>query len=178
MMLRKDLVILVNNRDEWMGTAEKHSVHISGALHRALSIFLVNENGEMLLQQRALGKYHSAGLWTNACCSHPAPGEPTLSAAHRRLKEELGIETKLVPVKDLLYQARVSDDLIEHEYDHIFTGKFSGTVSPDPEEVAATKWISHADLEAWMKREPNAFTAWFPILLEAWYQHQGMQVAI
>jgi isopentenyl-diphosphate Delta-isomerase len=168
MTLRRDAVILVNDHDEWIGTADKIAVHRSGALHRALSIFITNSKGEMLLQQRAPGKYHSAGLWSNACCSHPTPGEPTMTAAHRRLLEELGIETTLMPITTICYQADVGDMLREHEYDHIFTANWDGSIEPGADEVSAVCWVDEETLDNWMREEPAAFTAWFPILLNAW----------
>ncbi len=166
------MVILVNDHDEWIGTADKLAVHRTGALHRALSIFITNSRGEMLLQQRADLKYHSGGLWTNACCSHPTPGEPTLTAAYRRLKEELGIDPTLDLVTKLCYRANVTAGLLEHEYDHLFTGEWDGEVLPVPEEVQDFRWVSPAALDEWMEARPTDFTAWFPILLKAWREAQ------
>jgi isopentenyl-diphosphate delta-isomerase len=160
--------MLVDEHDVWIGTADKAAVHRTGALHRALSIFITNRKGELLLQRRAEGKYHSAGLWSNACCSHPTPDEPTTMAAYRRLREELGIDTILTPVVRLHYRAVVTDGLIENEYDHIYTGEWNDEVHPCPDEIADAVWISPETLEVWMQNEPNAFTAWFPILLKAW----------
>lgn len=167
-VLSKALVILVNDRDEWIGTADKLTVHQTGALHRALSVFITNSQGELLIQRRAVEKYHSGGLWSNACCSHPAPGEPTPSAARRRLREEMGIDMIPVPVSRILYRAPVGNGLTEHEYDHIFTGIWDGDIAPNPEEVCDYAWITQDALDEWMTREPGAFTAWFPILLQAW----------
>src|SRR5947208_3875015 len=118
MILRRDSVILVDEHDVWIGTADKSAVHRTGALHRALSIFITNSRGELLLQQRAADKYHSGGLWSNSCCSHPAPGESTLAAAHRRLQEELGFDTELNRMGTVRYRAAVGPDLIDLEYDH------------------------------------------------------------
>jgi isopentenyl-diphosphate delta-isomerase len=178
MVLQRNLVILVNERDEWMGTADKLSVHQSGALHRALSIFITNSKGELLLQRRAAGKYHSGGLWSNACCSHPTPGEPTMSAASRRLKEELGIDTVLTLSTRLRYKADVSDGLKEHEFDHVFTGRWDGPVRPHAEEVSEVRWIDYEALDSWMQEEPAAFTSWFPILLMAWRDATMVQVLV
>ena len=168
MALQRDKVILVNDSDEWMHIASKEEVHRTGALHRALSIFITNNRGELLLQQRAADKYHSGGLWSNACCSHPSPGESTLTAAHRRLQEELGFDTELTKIGTVKYKAAVGETLIEHEYDHLFTGSWDAAVTPSPDEVDAIRWISPQALEDWMQREPHQFTAWFPILLDAW----------
>jgi isopentenyl-diphosphate delta-isomerase len=168
MILERDKVILVNEQDEWMNIGFKEEVHRTGALHRALSIFITNDRGELLLQQRASDKYHSGGLWSNACCSHPAPKEATIAAAHRRLSEELGFDTELTPAGTLLYRAEVGDDLIEHEYDHLYSGTWNGDITPAPAEVSAVQWINAEALDEWMQRQPQQFTAWFPILLKAW----------
>ncbi len=175
MIIQRETVILVDEQDKCIGTAGKIAVHRTGALHRALSIFITNSRGEMLLQQRAEDKYHSGGLWTNACCSHPTPDEPTEMAASRRLREELGIDTALMPVTKLRYYAAVSGDLVEHEYDHIYTGQWDGDVLPAPEEVKAHRWVSLARLNDWMSSEPHSFTAWFPILLKAWQNAMNAQ---
>ena len=168
MILRRDLVILVDEQDKCIGTADKQAAHYSGMLHRALSVFIINSNGEIMLQQRAADKYHSGGLWSNACCSHPAPDEPVLAAAHRRMIEELGFDTELAPVGRIKYRAAVSAGLIEHEYDYLFTGQWDGDVRPVPEEVSNIQWIMPDALDAWLHEEPTAFTAWFPILLAEW----------
>lgn len=177
MIVSRNSVILVDEHDAWIGTADKIAVHRTGALHRALSIFITNSKGEILLQQRAEGKYHSGGLWSNACCSHPTPEEPTQMAAYRRLREELGIDTILTPVTKLCYRAEVTEGLIEHEYDHIYTGEWNGDVLPEPEEVSNVRWITPAALDTWIESDPQAFTAWFPILLKAWREAQQHAVA-
>jgi isopentenyl-diphosphate delta-isomerase len=168
MPINKNRVVLVNDHDEWLGTADKIEVHQTGALHRALSIFITNSNGQMLLQQRAADKYHSGGLWSNACCSHPSPGESTMAAAHRRLNEELGFDTQLLPVTRMKYKAEVTAGLTEYEYDHIFSGTWDGDVIPEPGEVATYRWINLDDLYKMLLKEPQSFTAWFPILLDGW----------
>jgi isopentenyl-diphosphate delta-isomerase len=161
MSAARDTVILVNERDEWTGTMEKMEAHRVGALHRAFSVFLFNSKGQMLLQQRALEKYHSGGLWTNACCSHPRPGESTLAGARRRMLEELGIETDLMPAGHLRYKAEVGNNLIENEWDHLYTGIWNGPTDPTPSEVMNVKALSIQEIEDWLEREPQAFTAWF-----------------
>src|SRR5687768_1222605 len=128
-------VILVNERDEAIGKMEKMEAHRKALLHRAFSVFIFNSNGDMLLQQRADNKYHSAGLWTNACCSHPLPGEETASAAARRLHEELGFSTPLRKAFTFTYRSDFENGLTEHEIDHVFTGIFDGEVFPNESEV-------------------------------------------
>ena len=168
MPIQRDKVILVNERDEWTGTAEKMEAHREGWLHRAVSIFITNAAGEMLLQRRALEKYHSGGLWSNACCSHPSPGESTLAAAHRRMGEELGFGTSLHAVTKLAYKADVGAGLLENEYDHIYHGEYDGNVIPAAEEVMDYRYVPLTEIDAWMERDPQAFSAWFPILYNAW----------
>jgi isopentenyl-diphosphate delta-isomerase len=132
-------VILVNESDEAIGAMEKMEAHRLGVLHRAFSVFIFNSNGHMLLQQRADTKYHSAGLWTNACCSHPAPGEEVKSAAERRLQEELGFKADIKRAFDFVYKASFNNGLTEHEYDHVFVGYYDGEIRPDQDEVKGWK---------------------------------------
>lgn len=165
-------VILVNEQDEALGRMEKMEAHRQGVLHRALSVFLFDPEGRMLLQQRAPGKYHGGGLWTNACCSHPAPGEDVGAAAQRRLGEELGISAPLQKIFEFHYRAPVENNLVEHEYDHIFAGEFSGALQADPEEVADTRYETMERLRADLKQEPERFTSWFRLLfpqIEGWW---------
>ena len=157
----EERVILVDENDEEIGTAEKLAAHRSGDLHRAFSVFLYNEDGLVLLQRRAGTKYHSPGLWSNTCCGHPRPGEDTLAAASRRLTEELGISGELQHASTFRYQATLRDGLVEHEIDHVFTGLASGDPNPDPAEVSEWQWMTIEDVSAWLAREPGAFTAWF-----------------
>lgn len=165
---QQELVILVNEKDEWMGTAEKLEVHLTGALHRALSVFITNEKKEILLQKRAANKYHSAGLWTNACCSHPRPKEQTESAARRRVQEELGLEIPLKKLCKIHYKIDVGEGKTEHEFDHIFSGEWNEIITPNPDEVSALKWIKLEALETWINKCPQDFTAWFPTILKTW----------
>ena len=134
--MAENQVILVNEQDAPIGVMEKMEAHKTGTLHRAFSIFIFNSQGEMLLQQRAKGKYHSGGLWTNACCSHPQPGEQVEKAAERRLMEELGFSTSLEKVFDFLYKAGLDNGLTEHEFDHVFVGEYNGAINFNTEEVA------------------------------------------
>ena len=128
-------MILVNETDEVKGAAGKMEAHKKGLLHRAFSVFVFNQRGEMLLQQRAMNKYHSGGLWTNACCSHPEPNEETEEAAMRRLKEEMGFETDLEKVFDFVYKAEFENGLVEYEFDHVYTGEYDGDIKFSKEEV-------------------------------------------
>lgn len=155
-----DQVILVNERDEAIGQAEKLAVHRSGALHRAFSVFAFNGQDEMLIQRRADDKYHSAGLWSNTCCSHPRPGEATEAAAHRRLQEEMGFDCPLTQVFGLLYKVQLGD-LYEHEYDHIFIGRYDGHPTPSPEEASAWRWVPVGALADEVDTAPEHFTYWF-----------------
>lgn len=159
-------VILVDTNDSEIGKMEKMQAHIEGRLHRAFSIFIFNSKGELLLQQRENEKYHSGGLWTNTCCSHPRVGEDIKEAVHRRLKEEMGFDCDLSEKKTFLYHAKFDNDLIEHELDHIFIGYHNGVPIPNKEEVENWKWISTKDLKKELKEEPDKFTYWFKFSIE------------
>jgi isopentenyl-diphosphate Delta-isomerase len=168
-------IILVNDRDEPVGTMEKIQAHRSALLHRAFSVFVFNGKGEMLLQQRALNKYHSAGLWTNACCSHPRPGEETLQAAGRRLKEEMGFESALQKLFDFIYKSEFDNGLTEYEFDHVFGGLYNGVVAPDKTEVHDYCFKSMRDIKESLLLQPGKYTVWFRIafpLVEKWLEEQ------
>jgi isopentenyl-diphosphate Delta-isomerase len=172
-------VILVNENDEEIGFMDKLEAHRQAKLHRAFSVFVFNDNGEMLLQQRAAEKYHSGGLWTNACCSHPAPGEATAAAAARRLQEEMGFSTPLSKIFDFTYRAEFDNGLVEHEYDHVFLGIYSGGIQPDPAEVQDHCYKTLDELKESIEQDPGAFTAWFHIalpLLEQWLLKNKMEL--
>lgn len=159
-------VVLVNEQDEVLGTAEKRQAHVEGWLHRALSVFVFDEAGRFLLQKRAPGKYHSGGLWSNTCCSHPYPEEPPIDAARRRLHEEMGFSCVLTPAFSFTYRASVASNLIEHEYDHVFVGRVEKVaVHPNPAEVADWKWVSPASLRKDVAAHPDRYTVWFRRLL-------------
>jgi isopentenyl-diphosphate delta-isomerase len=158
-------VILVDEQDNEIGTMEKMQAHVEGRLHRAISVFIFNGRGEMLLQQRAAGKYHSPLLWTNACCSHPRPGEATADAAHRRLNEEMGITCNLFEVFSFTYKAEMDGGLTEHEYDHVFLGISNAEPRPRADEAAAWKHVRMQELQEDMKKEPAKYTAWFRICM-------------
>jgi len=159
----KEQVILVNESDDPVGVLEKMEAHREPILHRAFSVFIFNRGGEMLLQRRAGHKYHSAGLWTNACCSHPRPGEDTETAASRRLTEEMGFSTKLEKIFDFIYQASLGNGLHEYEFDHVFTGEYSDGIIPNPEEVSDFCFMRMEAIEESLQLNPGDYTAWFAI---------------
>ena len=158
-------MILVNENDEPIGTMEKMEAHQKGLLHRAFSVFIFNRKGELLLQQRASGKYHNGGLWTNTCCSHPFPGEDVLTAANRRLHEEMGIATLLSPAFNFTYRATFANGLTEHEYDYVFTGTYDGKITIDESEVKDYCFKTIGDIEASIQTHPRKYTEWFKIAL-------------
>ena len=157
-------VILVSEHDEPIGEMEKIEAHEKGLLHRAFSVFIFNSNGELLLQQRALDKYHSGGLWTNTCCSHPRPNEKTIDAAKRRLMEEMGLEALIEPLFSFTYKANFENNLIEHEFDHVFSGITDQIPLINEVEVASWKYISIENLILDMESSPENYTAWFKII--------------
>jgi isopentenyl-diphosphate delta-isomerase len=168
-----ETVILVDEKDEVTGTAEKMEAHRKGLLHRAFSIFVFNNRGEMLMQQRAAGKYHSGALWTNACCSHPRPGEKTEEAAQRRLKEEMGFETALTRVFDFMYKAEFVNGLTENEYDHVYVGEYDGVIHADEKEVMDFCYRPLSEIRTLMAQKPEEYTAWFHIAfpkIEKWWK--------
>lgn len=164
-------VVLINSKDEVLGSMKKMEAHENGLLHRAFSVFLFNEKGEMLLQKRAESKYHSPKQWTNAVCSHPRMNETYEEAAKRRMDEELGIDVEIEKKFHFLYKAEVGDQLWEHELDHVFTGNYEGDFKLNPEEVSEVRYISMEDLETEMKANPEHFTEWFKIILKEYKEH-------
>lgn len=159
----RDPLILVDPSDRQVGTAEKLRTHQEGLLHRAFSVFLFNSEGKLLLQRRALEKYHSGGLWTNTCCSHPRDGETLAEAVPRRLEDELGITgARCHEVGCFTYRATFDNGLIEHEVDHVFVGEWSGQADPNPREVMDVKWMAPAELERCLANDGDAFTVWLP----------------
>jgi len=159
----KDVVVLVTESDEAIGIMDKLEAHREALLHRAFSIFVFNNKGEMLLQQRAKSKYHSAGLWTNACCSHPRPGEDILSAASRRLQEELGFTTPLQKAFEFIYRASFENGLTEYEYDHVFVGVYDGAIIPDKNEVSDYCFKSKETINHDLQTRGEQYTEWFKI---------------
>lgn len=164
--MQEDQVILVNEKDEPLGTMGKLKAHETGVLHRAFSVFIFNDKGELLLQKRASTKYHSAGLWTNTCCSHPQPGEETLAAAKRRLKEEMGMDCVLIHKTSFVYKTEFDNGLTEHEFDHVFVGNYNENPVLNEDEAEDYKWMSITHIKADIKKYPNDFTSWFKIAIE------------
>lgn len=158
------MVILVNENDEQIGIMPKFETHEKAMLHRAFSVFIFNSKEEILMQQRAEHKYHSGGLWTNTCCSHPFPGEVTLEAANRRLMEEMGLKTTLNFVFKFHYKAAFDNVLTEHEIDHVFVGKSDELPSINPNEVASYKYMSIHEIQQDIARFPENYTVWFRIM--------------
>ena len=165
-----DMLILVDGNDCEIGTATKFETHAKGLLHRAFSVVLMREGErgpELLLAKRALGKYHSGGLWANSCCSHPRAGEGLLEAAYRRVREELGCEAVgLHELGSFIYRAEFDNGLCEHEFDHVLLGTYEGGLAPDPEEASEVRWIGAGELSAEMAAAPETFAAWAPAVFE------------
>lgn len=160
-------ILLVDADDRPQGDGDKLDVHRRGQLHRAFSIFIFNARGEVLLQRRADVKYHFAGYWSNSCCGHPRPGEETASAAVRRLGEELGFQTPLIEQTQLVYRAEdPRSGLIEHEYLHVFRGRYVADPRPDPAEVGAWRWTSVSAVRRGLVKSPHLFTPWFQLIAE------------
>lgn len=162
-------VVLVDGEDRAIGTAPKLDAHRRGDRHRALSVVVRDPDGRLLLQKRHIGKYHSGGLWTNTCCSHPRPGEPVAAAAERRLREEMGFACPLRPLVTVAYRAEVGNGLIEHEIVHVFAGVFAGPVRPDPAEADGFAWIDPESLAREVAATPDRFSVWFRLYVaEHW----------
>lgn len=158
--------MLVDELDTEIGTEEKIAAHQKGLLHRAFSVFVFNPAGELLLQKRAAEKYHSAGLWSNTCCSHPRPGEATLAAARRRLREEMGFDCELREAGTLLYETNFENGLIEHEFDHFFIGNYRNeSIVPDPQEVSEWLWVQPQRILLDIAAQPNEYTHWLKLAL-------------
>lgn len=171
-------VILVDENDQMVGTLEKMEAHVKGLLHRAFSVFVFNDKGAMLLQQRALDKYHCGGLWTNACCSHPLPGESNSQAAERRLQEELGFTTQVEEIFDFTYRAEFSNGLTEYEFDHVFVANYDGPMDLNPKEVKECSYLSLDEITDMLVTHPNRFTPWFHLAfpkVKDWYKNNSSQ---
>lgn len=165
-ILSYEEVILVDTNDRVVGTMEKQAAHEQAKLHRAFSVFLFNEKKEMLLQQRAFGKYHSPGLWSNTCCSHPRPGELTEDAARRRLKEEMGIDSTFHKLFSFIYKAELGRGMYEYEFDHVYAGSFSGEPEVNHDEVAAWKYMHLDEIIEDIKLNPEQYTYWFRMVFD------------
>ncbi len=159
-------VILVDENDVPRGTMEKMEAHKKGELHRAFSIFVFNSKGELLLQRRARNKYHSGGLWTNTCCSHPEPGEDIKDAAHKRLQEEMGFDCRLRNIFHFIYETKLNNELTEHELDHVFIGYYDDLPRVNYQEVSEWKSKTVIEIREDMKRNPDDYTVWFKIIFE------------
>ncbi|AQX13550.1 isopentenyl-diphosphate Delta-isomerase [Elizabethkingia meningoseptica] len=162
----EEKVVLVTPNDEVLGLMEKIQAHKNGLLHRAFSVFLFNNEGKMLLQQRSSNKYHSPDQWTNACCSHPRENETYLDAAMRRVNEELGINCQLEEKFHFIYKADVGQGLWEHELDHVFIGEYNGEYRLNPDEVSAIRFVTLEELDHEVAQQPEMFTEWFKIILK------------
>lgn len=161
-MIKTDIYIpLVNENDEIIGYEEKLEVHLKGYLHRAFSILVYNDAGQLLIHQRALEKYHSPGLWTNTCCGHPNKGESMEAAVHRRLKEEMGFDCDLKYDFTFQYNAQFDNGLIENEIDHVYKGVFNDAFIVNSEEVNAYKWVNTEEIKSDVIQNPDDYTVWF-----------------
>jgi len=169
--MSEEKVILVDKNDNQVGLMPKLEAHEKGVLHRAFSIFIFNSKYELLLQKRASSKYHSGGLWTNTCCSHPREGEDTLDAANRRLDEEMGIKTSLRKVYDFIYKAELDNQLTEHEFDHVFYGVFDNDPIINKDEAEDFKWVDMEILNNDIIKNENNYTVWFKIAFEYFYNY-------
>ncbi len=167
----EEQVILVNERDEKIGLMPKLEAHQKGILHRAFSIFVFNDHNELMLQQRALNKYHSPGLWTNTCCSHQRDGETSLEAGKRRLEEEMGFITPLKETDSFIYKTPFDNGLTEHELDHILVGNYNGIPEINQAEVASWKWITLEQIQKDIQINPDDYTAWFKIIIDKFHQN-------
>ena len=165
-MTQTDYVILVDDKDNPVGKMEKQEAHVKGVLHRAFSIFIFNKNNELMLQQRALSKYHSPGLWTNTCCSHPRENEKTLEAAHRRMMEEMGFDCDLEEAFTFTYKSDVGGGLTEHEFDHVFFGRSEIKPKINREEVNDWKYMGMKNIREDMNEHPEKYTVWFRIAFD------------
>ena len=165
------MVILVDENDQPIGTMEKIEAHEKALLHRAFSVFIINQKGEIMLQQRAWHKYHSPLLWTNTCCSHQRVGETNLEAGKRRLQEEMGFEVSLKELFHFIYKAPFDNGLTEHELDHVMIGYYNEEPNINPEEVESWKWMGIEDIRKDMTENPEIYTVWFKIIFDEFYHY-------
>ncbi len=168
--MQEEKVILVNENDEQIGLMPKMEAHEKALLHRAFSVFIYNDQNQLMLQQRAQSKYHSPGLWTNTCCSHQREGESNIEAGKRRLQEEMGFSTDLQDTVSFIYKAPFDNGLTEHEFDHILVGKYNGEPELNSDEAAAYKWLTLEEVRTDMQVNPHIYTAWFKIIFMKYYQ--------
>ncbi len=163
-------ILLVDSNDNEIGFEDKMIVHRKGLLHRAFSVFVLNQKNELLLQRRSMEKYHSPGLWTNTCCSHAFEGETLLQSAHRRLMEEMGFDCDLKEIFAFTYRVEFDNDLIEHEIDHVFAGRFNGIPNPHPGEVCDWKFMALKDLEKDLEWNAGNYTFWIKVAFQKFYE--------
>ena len=169
--MKEEEVILVNQENEQIGTMPKMEAHEKALLHRAFSVFIINKDGEIMLQQRAASKYHSPLLWTNTCCSHQRVGETNIEAGKRRLQEEMGFVAELKELFSFIYKAPFDNGLTEHEYDHVMIGDFNSEPKINPEEVEDWKWMSPELVKEDIIDNPEQYTVWFKIIFEKFFQY-------
>ncbi|AXT58786.1 isopentenyl-diphosphate Delta-isomerase [Aquimarina sp. AD1] len=169
--MKEEKVILVNENDEQIGLMPKLEAHEKAILHRAFSVFILNEKKELMLQQRAHHKYHSPGLWTNTCCSHQREGESNIQAGTRRLEEEMGFTTPLKETISFIYKAPFDNGLTEHELDHVLVGQYEEDPIINSDEVSDWKWMHIEDVKKDIIENPNSYTAWFKIIFDKFYEH-------
>ncbi|MDX5585941.1 MAG: isopentenyl-diphosphate Delta-isomerase [Aureibaculum sp.] len=167
----EEQVILVNEKDERIGTMPKLQAHEKGVLHRAFSVFILNDSGELMMQQRAASKYHSPLLWTNSCCSHQRVGESNIEAGKRRLFEEMGFVTELKNVVSFIYKASFDNGLTEHEFDHVLVGTYNENPNINIDEVNNFKWMTLEQVKVDMELNPDIYTEWFKIIFDKFYKH-------
>ena len=163
--MNSEEVVLINSNDEAIGTMEKIQAHREGLLHRAFSVLILNDIGEMLIHQRTPEKYHSGGAWSNACCGHPRPGESSQQAAERRLHEEMGFTVPLKKLYHFTYRTDLGNGLTEHEFDHVYLGVYNDIPVPNPNEVAAWRYVSIDRLQQELKMQPEQFSFWFRLIM-------------
>lgn len=169
--MKEEFVILVNQNDEQIGLMPKLEAHEKALLHRAFSVFVINDKNEIMLQQRAASKYHSPLLWTNTCCSHQRQGETNLQAGSRRLKEEMGFETSLKELFSFIYKAPFDNGLTEHEFDHVMIGTYNSVPYINKDEVESWKWMAIADIKMDIEKSPEIYTEWFKIIFDKFYHY-------
>ncbi|MBU3675759.1 MAG: isopentenyl-diphosphate Delta-isomerase [Chitinophagaceae bacterium] len=169
--MTEEQVVLLDTNDEACGTMEKLQAHREGRLHRAFSVLILNEKGEMLIHQRAFTKYHSGGKWTNACCGHPRPGEDTQQAAERRLMEEMGFTVPLKYLYQFTYKAVLDGGLTEYELDHVFMGVYNDAPQPNPDEVNDWRYVPIEQIIKGIKAVPENYSIWFRYIMDAFPTH-------
>lgn len=169
--MNNEHVVLVNENDESLGTMEKMEAHEKALLHRAFSVFILNNKGEIMLQQRAACKYHSPLLWTNTCCSHQRKNETSIDAGERRLMEEMGFVSELTEVFSFIYKADFDNGLTEHEFDHVLIGTYNEQPKINKEEVEDWKWMSPKTIEEDILKSPESYTVWFKIIFNRFQEY-------